>query len=66
MQRYGWEWYKNLPEGEKQKLVEYRKNIIKWAKTSDYNYKTIILKNHYLKKTFGEEYKYVLRNQFWS
>ena len=39
MQRYGREWYKNLPEGEKQKLVEYRKNIIKWAKTSDYNYK---------------------------
>ena len=46
MQRYGREWYKNLPEGEKQKLVEYRKNIIKWAKTSDYNYK-----NHYFKKS---------------
>ena len=26
--------------------------------------KTIILKNHYLKKTFGEEYKDVLKTQF--
>ena len=29
---YGYERYKNIPEGEKQKLVEYRKNIIKHGK----------------------------------
>ena len=28
-QQYGHEQYKNLPEDEKQKLTEYRKNIIK-------------------------------------
>ena len=31
------EWYKNLPEDEKQKLVEYKKNI-KWEKTPYHNY----------------------------
>ena len=54
MQRYGREWYKNLPEGEKQKLVEYRKNIIKWAKTSDYNYKNYYFKKSLLKKRLLE------------
>ena len=29
---YGHERYKNIPEGEKQKLVEYRKYIIKHGK----------------------------------
>ena len=28
-QQYGFEQYKNIPEDEKQKLVEYSKNIIK-------------------------------------
>ena len=31
-QQYGRERYKNLSENEKQKLVESRKNIIKWEK----------------------------------
>ena len=29
-QQYGCEQYKNLPEDEKQNLVDYRKNIIKY------------------------------------
>ena len=39
--KYGREWYKNLPEFETQKLVEYRKNIIKWKKTPYYNYEKL-------------------------
>ena len=30
--QYGCEQYKDLPEDEKQKLVEYRQNIIEWEK----------------------------------
>ena len=33
--------YKNLPQDEKQKLVEYKKNIIKWGKMLYYNYKKL-------------------------
>ena len=33
--------YKNLSEDEKQKLVEYRKNIIEWEKMLYHNYKQI-------------------------
>ena len=40
--QYGREWYKNLTEDEKQELVEYRKNIVKWEKTSYYNYKKLL------------------------
>ena len=38
-EKYGCKKYKNLPENGKQKLVEYRKNIIKWKKMLYYNYK---------------------------
>ena len=34
--------YKNLPEDGKQKLVEYRKNIIKWETAPYYNYKKLL------------------------
>ena len=37
--QYGREPYKNLPEDEKQKLVEYKKNVIKWEETPYCNYK---------------------------
>ena len=33
--------YKSLSEGEKEKLVEHRKNIIEWEKTLYYNYKKV-------------------------
>ena len=36
-QQYGRQWYTNLPEDEKQKVVEYRKNIIKREITPYYN-----------------------------
>ena len=36
--QYSCEWYKNLLEDEKQKLVEYRKKTIKWEKVPYYNY----------------------------
>ena len=39
-QQYGREQYKNLPEDEKQKLVEYRKKH-KMKKTPYYNYKKL-------------------------
>ena len=39
--QYGRERYKNLPKDERQKLVEYRKNI-KWEKVSFYNYKNLL------------------------
>ena len=56
--------YKNLPKDEKQKLVEYRKYIIRLEKMPFYNYKklfsfkkpTSILKSNDLKKLFDEEY----------
>ena len=41
--QYGHERYENLLEDEKQKVVEYRKNIIKWDKTPYYNYKKVLL-----------------------
>ena len=37
-ERYGFERYKNLSEDEKQKLLEYTKNI-EWEKTIYYKYK---------------------------
>ena len=33
-QQYGLEGHKNIPEDVKQKLVEYRKNTIKWEKNA--------------------------------
>ena len=39
--QYGREQYKNLSVSEKQKLVEYRKKIIKWEKIPYYKYKKI-------------------------
>ena len=42
MQQYGREQYKNLPEVDKQKLVEYRKKY-KMSKTPYYNYKKLLL-----------------------
>ena len=38
-QQYSCEQYKNLPERKTQKLVEYRKNIIKREKMPYHNYK---------------------------
>ena len=38
--------FKNLPEGEKQKLVKYKKNIIKWEKKC----LTVIIRNYCFKK----------------
>ena len=40
--QYGRERCKNLPEEEKQKLVEYKKTIIKCEKTPYYNYKKLL------------------------
>ena len=40
-QEYGPKRCKNLSEDEKQKLVEYRKNIIEWDKMLYYNYKKV-------------------------
>ena len=39
-ERYGFERYKNLSEDEKQKLLEYTKNI-EWEKTLYYKYKEV-------------------------
>ena len=39
--QYGRERYKNLSENEKNKLVEYRKNIAKREKTLSFNYKKV-------------------------
>ena len=39
-QQYGCERYKNLPEDEKQKLVQYRKHLI--IKMPYYNYETLL------------------------
>ena len=41
-QRYGCEQYKNLPEDEKQKLVEYQKNTIEWEKIPYSNHKKLL------------------------
>ena len=54
--QYGCERYKNLPKVEKQKLVEYRKKIIKWWK----KHIIIVIRNYYFRK------KILLRKQFWS
>ena len=54
--QYGREQYKNLPKVEKQKLVEYRKKIIKWWK----KHLIIVIRNYYFRK------KILLRKQFWS
>ena len=43
-QQIGREEYKNLPEVENEKLVEYRKNIIKWEKPPYYNHKRLLFK----------------------
>ena len=40
--QYGRKRYKNLPEDEKHKLVEYRKTILKWGKTHYHNYKKLL------------------------
>ena len=40
-QLYDCERYKNLPEDEKQKLVEYRKKYYKMRKNAFFNYKNI-------------------------
>ena len=37
MWQYGREQYKNLPEDEQQKIVEYRKKYSKMRKTPHYN-----------------------------
>ena len=42
--KYGCKRYKNLPEDEKQKLVEYRENIITMRKGPYYNYKKLTIK----------------------
>ena len=52
--QYHCEKYKNLSKDEKQKLVDYRKNIIKWDKMLFYNYK---------KLSFG---KFVFFRQAWG
>ena len=63
---YGRKRYKNLSEDGKSKLVGYRKNIIKREKTLCYNYKKVLfLKNNDLKSYFDEQYKDILKNQFW-
>ena len=43
--QYGWERYKYLSEDEKQKLVEYRKDIKEWEKMTN---------NHYMKLLFSK------------
>ena len=40
---YGCKRYKNPSQNKKQKLIEYRKNIIKWEKMPYYNYKKLLL-----------------------
>ena len=54
-QQYGHEGYKNLPEKEKQKLVEYRKKIYRMKKMPSY-------KNLLFKKIITEK----LRKFFWQ
>ena len=54
-QQYGHEGYKNLPEKEKQKLVEYRKKIYRMKKMPSY-------KNLFFKKIITEK----LRKFFWQ
>ena len=58
-QQYCCAQYKNLPKDEKQKSFKYGKNIIEWEKMLYYNYND-------LESSFNEEYKDVLKNQFWS
>ena len=58
---YGFECYQNLWEDEKQKLVEYRKNIIEWEKMLYYNHKKLLFKKNGLESSFDEEYKDVLK-----
>ena len=42
-------------------------NIIKWEKALYYNCEKVLFqKNNGLKTSFNEEYKDVLKNQFWS
>ena len=62
--QYGREHYKNLPEGEKQKHVEYREKYDRMRKSALYNYKNCYFKNNDIKSSFDEEYKNVLKNQF--
>ena len=40
-QKYGWEQYKNLPEDERQSLVECRKNYAKMRKKKTASIKTV-------------------------
>ena len=62
---YGCEQYKNLLEDKKQKLVEYRKKY-KMRKSAFYNNKELLLKSNNLESSCEEEYKDVLKKQFWS
>ena len=45
-QQYGCEPYKNLPEDEKQRLIEYRKKYYKIRKKQ----LIVIIRNYYFKK----------------
>ena len=47
-------------------LLNIEKDIIKWEKTLYCNYKKLLLKNNDLESSFDEEYKVVLKIQFWS
>ena len=50
--QHGLERYKDLSEDEKQKLFEYRKNIIEWENIPYYNYKKYF--KYFLKQKRGE------------
>ena len=62
IEKTGCEQFTNLPEHEKQKLVEYKKKILQNEKKN----LVIIIRNICLKKLVREESKVVLKNQFWS